>query len=202
MFTVPERLPRKSTNSRLPLLPRRRNRLPMPFEELLSGSKSSPTTSASPFIVCPSCGCKFEQSLFPHWRLFLPFVKIAPMFSSSASSWWENEDRSQSMIDKLAMGYFDIEALKSRKLLVLRPLDTNAVRRLLQEVGNVSADGRASLGGHLVEIKDGYIICPWLMAQRVPATEEFARRMQQETGCVLYDPGRREIVTLKEMAGW
>jgi hypothetical protein len=53
-----------------------------------------------------------------------------------------------------------------------------------------------------VEIKDGYIICPWLMAQRVVATEEFARRLQQETECVLYDLARREVVTLAEMAGW
>jgi hypothetical protein len=106
------------------------------------------------------------------------------------------------MIHKLAMGYFDLEALKNRKLIVLRPLDMNVMRRLLQEVGQVSEDGRASLGGHPVEFKDGYIVCPWLMAHRVPATEEFARRIQQETGCILYDLGRREIVTVQEMAGW
>ena len=40
------------------------------------------------------------------------------------------------------------------------------------------------------------------MAQRVLATEEFARRLQQETGCVLYDAGRREIVTLGQMTDW
>jgi hypothetical protein len=106
------------------------------------------------------------------------------------------------MIHKLTMGHFDIEALKDRKLVVLRPLDLNIVTRLLQELGHVGEDGRASLGGHVVEIKDGYIVCPWLMAQRVHAAEKFARRLQQETGCVLYDAARREIVTLEQMAGW
>jgi hypothetical protein len=106
------------------------------------------------------------------------------------------------MIHKLAMGHFDVDALKIRKFVVGRPLDMNVVKRLLQEVGEVAEDGRASLGGHPIEIKDGYIICPWLMAQRVAETEEFARRIQQETGCLLYDTGRREVVTLEEMAGW
>ena len=106
------------------------------------------------------------------------------------------------MIHKLTMGHFDVEALKNRSLVVLRPLDMIVVTRLLQEVGHVDEDGRASLGGHAVEVKDGYIICPWLMAQRVLATEQFARRLQQETGCVLYDAARREVVTLEEMANW
>jgi hypothetical protein len=106
------------------------------------------------------------------------------------------------MIHKLSMGHFDGEALKNRRLVVLRPLDMTVATRLLREVGQVSEDGRVSLGGHPVEIKDGYIICPWLMVHRVPATEEFARRLQQETGCVLYDASRREIVTLEQLAGW
>jgi hypothetical protein len=106
------------------------------------------------------------------------------------------------MIHKLTIGHFDLEALKDRRLIVLRPLDMGVVKRLLQEVGQVGEDGRASLGGHAVEVKEGYIVCPWLMAQRVRATEEFARRLQQETGCVLYDAARREVVSLEQMAGW
>jgi len=106
------------------------------------------------------------------------------------------------MIHKLTMGHFDVEGLKERRLSVLRPLDMGVVRRLLKELGTVSEDGRLALGGHAVEAKDGYIVCPWLMAERVLATEEFARRLQQETGCVLYDAARREVVTLDEMAEW
>ena len=106
------------------------------------------------------------------------------------------------MIHKLTIGHFDVEALKNRRLVVLRPLDMSVVTRLLRAVGEVSEQGGASLGGHAVEVKDGYLVCPWLMAQRVLATEEFARRLQQETGCVLYDEGRREIVPLERMAHW
>jgi len=106
------------------------------------------------------------------------------------------------MIHKLTMGHFDVEALKDRRLIVLRPLDMSVVTRLLKELGTVGADGRPALGGYAVEVKDGYIVCAWLMAERVLAAERFARRVQQETGCVLYDAARREIVTLEEMAEW
>src|SRR5262249_46129354 len=106
------------------------------------------------------------------------------------------------MIHKLTMGHFDVEALNIRKVVVLRPLDMRVATRLLQQVGHVAEDGGASLGGHPVEIKDRYINCSWLMAERVLAPEEFARQLQQETGCVLYDAARRQIVTLQEMAGW
>ena len=106
------------------------------------------------------------------------------------------------MIHKLTLGHFDIEALKNGRLVVLRPLDWSVVTRLLQEIGQVDERGRATLGGHAVEVKEGYLVCPWLLAQRVPATEEFARRLHQETGCVMYDSGRREIVCLEQMADW
>lgn len=106
------------------------------------------------------------------------------------------------MIHKLALGHFDVEALKNRRLVVLRPLDMSVATRLLQEVGQIDESGRAALGGHTVEFKNGYIVCPWLMAQRVRATEEFARRLHQETDCVMYDTGRREIVRLEQMADW
>ena len=106
------------------------------------------------------------------------------------------------MIHKLTLGHFDVEALKNGRLAVLRPLDRSVVTRLLQEVGQVDESGHATLGGHAVEFKEGYLVCPWLMAQRVGAAEEFARRLRRETGCVMYDTGRREIVRLEQMAAW
>lgn len=106
------------------------------------------------------------------------------------------------MIHKLTLGHFDIEALKTGKMVVLRPLDWNVVVRLLRELGTVEESGHATLGGHAVEVKEGYLVCPWLMAQRVEAGEEFARRLHQETGCVMYDETRREIVRMEQMAEW
>jgi hypothetical protein len=99
------------------------------------------------------------------------------------------------LIHKLTIGHFDAEALRDRRLVVLRPLDMSVVARLLKEVGQVSEDGRATLGGHAVELKEGYVVCPWLMPRRNQPAEEFARRLHQETGCVLYDAGRRETVS-------
>jgi hypothetical protein len=106
------------------------------------------------------------------------------------------------MIHKLTIGHFDAEALKAGRLVVLRPLEMGIVTRLLQEFGQESEQGPSSLGGHAVEVKNGYIVCPWLMAQRILPTEAFARRLTQETGCLLYDAGRREIVPLERMADW
>jgi hypothetical protein len=40
------------------------------------------------------------------------------------------------------------------------------------------------------------------MAQRVRPTEEFAKRLREETDCVMYDAGRGEIVTPEQFAGW
>lgn len=106
------------------------------------------------------------------------------------------------MIHKLTLGHFDVESLQNGSLVVLRPLDWNVVTRLLREFGTVDETGRATLGGHAVEVKEGYLICSWLMAQRVQAAEQFAQRLHQETGCVMYDKTRHEIVPLERMASW
>ena len=78
----------------------------------------------------------------------------------------------------------------------------SVVSRLLQEYGEVSDQGSATLGASPVGFKDGYIICPWLMTWRVQPAEEFAKRQRQETGWVLCDASRREIVRIEQMARW
>jgi hypothetical protein len=106
------------------------------------------------------------------------------------------------LIHKLTIGHFDTEALKDRRLIVLRPLDMGVVTRLLREVGQVIDGGGVTLGGHAIEVKEGYVVCPWLMPRRNQPAEEFASRLRQETGCVLYDAGRREVVTPEQFASW
>jgi hypothetical protein len=106
------------------------------------------------------------------------------------------------LIHKLTIGHFDIEALNDFRLIVVQPLDMNIVTRLLNEVGQISEDGRATLGGRAVEFKDGYVVCPWLMPLRNAPTEEFAKRLHKETGCVLYDAGRKKVVPLEHFASW
>jgi hypothetical protein len=46
-----------------------------------------------------------------------------------------------------------------------------------------------------VEIKDGYVVCPWLMPWPVPAAVAFARRLRDETGCLLAEVGCGQVVT-------
>jgi hypothetical protein len=103
------------------------------------------------------------------------------------------------LIHKLTIGHLDVEALKDGRLVVLRPLNMSVVTRLLKEIGQVSEDGGATLGGHTVEVKDGYIICPWLMPLRNPSTETFAKRLHHETGCVIADAKRREIIAPEQL---
>src|SRR5690349_1913857 len=103
------------------------------------------------------------------------------------------------MLHQLTIGHLDIESLERGCVHVLRPLDMDVVTRLLQEIGEIDSDGRARLGGHLVEVKSGYIVCPWLMPLRNRRTEEFARRLWQETGCVMADVKRREVIRPEQL---
>jgi hypothetical protein len=61
------------------------------------------------------------------------------------------------MIHKLTLGHFDIEALKDRKLVVMRPLDMSVVTSLLKELGQVSDDGRPSQGRRTKPGRKGHI---------------------------------------------
>src|SRR5262249_23506627 len=107
-----------------------------------------------------------------------------------------NTDRC-AMLHPLMIGHFDVDALLDRRgIVVLKPLDLDAVRRLLIECGGDFQDGRATLGGGDVEFKDGYMISPWVVIRHVEGADEFARRLRQETGCVLFDMGARRVVEL------
>lgn len=106
------------------------------------------------------------------------------------------------MLHRLTIGHFDVEALRERRLVVLRPLEMDAVARLVREFADVTEDGQARMGRWPIEFKDGYLICPWLMPRRIPAAEGFARQLVEETGCVLYDDTRREVLTPEQFEGW
>jgi len=106
------------------------------------------------------------------------------------------------MIHKLTVGHFDLEALKQGRLVLKRALDMAVVKRLLRELAHSGENGEALLEGYAIEFKDGYLVCPWHMAQKVTTTEEFVRRLQRETGCVIFDRTRREVLTVEQMAAW
>lgn len=85
------------------------------------------------------------------------------------------------MIHNLAAGYFDEDGA------VTKPLDMRIVRALLAEMGGTDPDGVTTLGGWKVRFEDGCVILPWLGGTTNRMAEEFAIRLQRETGCQLVD---------------
>jgi hypothetical protein len=103
------------------------------------------------------------------------------------------------MIHKLTIGHLDPDAVRERRVVLTRPLDMGVVARLLRAFGETDREGHPTLGGLRVEIKDGYVVCPWLMTRPVPGVAEFALRLQEETGCVLADVNCCAIIDRKHL---
>jgi hypothetical protein len=110
------------------------------------------------------------------------------------------------MLHHLTMGHLDPVAIKEgRRLVVTRPLDRDVVARLLDEFAKPGPDGRPPLDPARVKFHDGYIVCPWLMPHPVPGVTEFARRLQEKTGCILADVNCCAVVerdNLLNIARW
>jgi hypothetical protein len=103
------------------------------------------------------------------------------------------------MFHYLTLGHLDVEALQRGEIRVLRPLDMTLVRRLLSEYGKSNDCGGFTLGGYEVNLHNGYVSCPWLMARTVSETEQFARRLISETGCIMAEAKAREVVSLDSL---
>ena len=67
----------------------------------------------------------------------------------------------------------------------IKALEMDVVHRLLDQLGERDADGSATLGGCKVELGNGYVSCHWKGGRTNRELEEFALRMQQETGCMI-----------------
>jgi len=100
------------------------------------------------------------------------------------------------------MGHLSREALERRQAIAERPLDQSVVTRLLAELGGVDERSRPTLDGEPVEAKDGLLTCRWWVAgYRNRVAEELALRLQQETGCLLADVKRCQVVEPGELVG-
>ena len=88
--------------------------------------------------------------------------------------------------------------------LIGRPAsDQDAVDRLLQELGGLDQDGSPTLERGKVEFREGYLVCPWRIGGWHNRTaEEFALRLQQETGCLLADREHSRIIEPGQLQGW
>jgi hypothetical protein len=107
------------------------------------------------------------------------------------------------MLHNLTLGHIDPVAIVSeRRIAVRRPLEIDVVHRLLKELGGIDKDGRATLEKAKVEFGDGYVVCPWRIgAWHNRTAEEFARRLQQETGCVLADREHSRVIEPEQLQG-
>ena len=106
------------------------------------------------------------------------------------------------MIHILTMGHLDPSAVGRRQAIVLRSLEMGIVNRLLRELGGTDEQGRPTLEGVPVEIKDGTIACRWWVGGHCNrVVEEFAFRMQEETGCVLADREHSRIIEPDQLEG-
>jgi len=106
------------------------------------------------------------------------------------------------MIHRLTLGHLDPAAItQDGGAVVFKSLDMSAVRRLLAELGVVDAQGGWTLDDDEVKIHDGYIVVPWQGGWRNRAAEEFALRLQQETGCLIADREHGRVIEPEQLQG-
>jgi hypothetical protein len=106
------------------------------------------------------------------------------------------------MIHRLTLGHLDPDAItREGRAVVLKPLDMELVRRLLSELGESDRDGRWTLDGDDVTVHDGYVIVPWQGGWRNRIAEEFALRLEDQTGCVIADREHGRLVEPSQLEG-
>lgn len=104
------------------------------------------------------------------------------------------------MIHLLTMGHFAPGNPKTAA--VEKALDAEVVNRLLIELGAEDAAGKPTLDGAPVKFRGGVAAVPWkagLHCNR--AAEEFALRLQAETGCAIVDREHSRVIEPGRLEG-
>ena len=99
------------------------------------------------------------------------------------------------MIHDLTAGHLDATGA------VLRPLDMSIVHRLLDELGRIDNEGTPTLGGWKVRLENGCVILPWKGGRTNRVAEEFAIRLQRETGCQISDREHGRLIESEQLTG-
>jgi hypothetical protein len=105
------------------------------------------------------------------------------------------------MVHRLTVGHLDPAAVERRQMVPTKALEMNVVHRLLAELGEKDAEGNVTLGGCKVEFHNAAVSCLWLGGGTNRSAEEFALRMQRETGCLIADVGSYRVIDPGELAG-
>jgi hypothetical protein len=99
------------------------------------------------------------------------------------------------VIHNITAGHFDAEGA------VIKPLDMRTVNRLLDQFGERNTDGAPTLGGWRVRVEGGCVVLPWKGGRTNRMAEEFALRLQRETGCILADREHGRLINPDDLAG-
>ena len=75
------------------------------------------------------------------------------------------------------------------------------VHRILAELGEKDAAGNVTLGGCKVRFENAGVSCLWNSVGTNRVAEEFALRMQKETGCLIADVGGYRVIDPGELLG-
>jgi hypothetical protein len=106
------------------------------------------------------------------------------------------------MIHRLTLGHLDTAAItRDGAAVVVKALDMSTVRRLLADRGAVDAQGMWTLDGDDVKFHNGYVVVPWQGGWRNKFAEEFALRLQQETGCLIADREHGRVIAPDQLGG-
>jgi hypothetical protein len=105
------------------------------------------------------------------------------------------------MLHRLTIGHLDPAAVERRQTVPTRALDMDVVRRHLADLGEKDAEGNITLGGCKVEFLNAAVRCLWMGGGTNHVAEEFALRVQRDTGCVIADVGGYRVIEPGELAG-
>ena len=105
------------------------------------------------------------------------------------------------MIHDLTIGHLDPAGIPERRKTVIKVLEMDVVNRLLDELAVTDAEGNTTLGGSRIRLENGYVVVPWLGGRTNRVSEEFALRMQRETGCLIVKLGHRCVIGPEQLQG-
>jgi hypothetical protein len=105
------------------------------------------------------------------------------------------------MLHRLTIGHLVRGAVERRQTVPTRALEMDVVHHLLAELGEKDAEGNVTLGGSPVKFENAAVSCIWKVGRTNRVAEEFALRMQEETGCVVADVGGYRVIDPGELIG-
>lgn len=105
------------------------------------------------------------------------------------------------MIHRIAAGFFDSNAIVTyRRVHVTQPLNSDIVVKLLDEFNLKYSSGDIEIDDDdFVNMRNGFVDCPWLSIGVNQKAVRFLLRLHEETGCMFADVAHGEIIKPDEL---